>query len=185
LLNVQTELVELELKGLTEEYNELADTWKQIDSKAQITASVAGVFLGAVFAIQRVPKFAVPGGENHLLAVALGFLVICIICAMKGLQLRDISFPPRGASLGDTFDLLYRTREFEIGGNGLVERILRQKQQQVSSWRKVNSDTLRIVTSKGRWTLGAQWLFALGATLFAAISIYDMYRKVPDLLGAV
>lgn len=185
LMRERAELVQLELRGLSEEYEELSETWKLIDTKAQVTASVAGVFLGGMFAIQRLPSLSLDLGEKFVLVIALSLLVASIVCAMKGLQLRNISFPPRGASAGNTFDFLYLTSEFQTGGVGLVERILRHNQEQIKVWRVVNAKTLRVVDSKGKWTLRAQWLFAAGASLFAVHSIYEFVSKVSVDVGAV
>ena len=179
IVRLQEALVDLELKGLSDEYNELADTWKQIDTKAQVTASVAGVFLGGVFAIQRTPNLVLPPPEIWFLAAALTLLVLSIISAIMGLQLRDISFPPRGVSHAEIFDSLYGTEEFLRGGSGLLERRLRHKQQQVGLWRQVNAKTLKILTSKGKCTLAAQWLFAIGVSVFAFLSIYELVLKLP------
>jgi hypothetical protein len=175
----QTNAIQSELDGLSAEYDELCDTWKLIDSKAQITATAAGIFLGGIFAVQRTPNFALPSIDKWLLALALALLVLSIICALKSLELRNIVFPPRGTISAEMFRDLRETREFKNVGSEMAERLRRYKLSQAQIWERVNLATLTAINSKGTWTLAAQFLFALGASTFAGLSLYEIFRETP------
>ena len=176
-LEDQCRLIQIQLDGLASEYEEFADTWKVIDTKAQTTAAVTGVFLGGIFAVQRIPTLGMPIVDRYLLGLALLLLGVSILCAMIALWLRDIFFAPRGIKSSEIFEKLYSTEEFQAGGVGLLERVKRHKQEQVRLWIEVNASTLRIITLKGKWTLAAQALFVSGALVFVALSLYGMFHE--------
>ncbi len=183
----ELELYETQAEGYAAEYAEVCDTWKQIDSKAQITASVSGIFLGGIFALQRLPQTALPPADKWLLALALALLVGSIICAVQCLWLRDIVFPPRGTMSADAFRDLLATAEFGAGGLARIERVRRFGHDLLMSWQTANSSALETINSKGTWAIAAQVLFAFGALIFAGLSIYEMFGKTTLLvpLGGV
>ena len=173
----QSKLVSLEIDGLADEYDELADTWKFIDTKAQITAAAAGIFLGGIFAFQRTPNVNLPVFDKIAICAALLFLVLSIFFAFRALEIRDFDFPPRGIAFEGVFDRLYGTAEFMAGGVGLQERTLRCQRDQIRKWREVNETTQETITHKASWVLRAQSMLALGGFVFAGLSVYEMFSK--------
>lgn len=75
------------------EYALLSDTWKHIDTKAQATATVGGVFLAAAFSFVRNTSLALSETEQWLLCIAVGFLVASIALAVLATLVKPASGP--------------------------------------------------------------------------------------------
>ena len=174
----QASLVQAQLSGLESEYAEFMDTWKLIDTKAQISSAAAGIFLGAVFAFLRVPNVQLVGDERWLLSVALIALVGSIACALTALELRSVTLPPRGTNFSKAFQDLYITDEFTSGSIELRGRLIRLRQDQCECWEQVNLRTRNVLTRKGAWALWSQALIALGAFAFAGLSLSELIRLI-------
>ena len=85
------ELLDVALERARYEYTELADNWKQLDSKAQATAAIAGVFLAASFA-GRIWSI-----EQQVLAATLALSLIAAIgCSVLAMRVAGFEMPPSG-----------------------------------------------------------------------------------------
>lgn len=87
------EFYEFALGHAKDEHDRLLDAWKQVDSKAQGTAAIAGLFLAAAFAFVRNTGLAITSQEKVLLGVSLFSLVCSIGTSIWVLLLREASSP--------------------------------------------------------------------------------------------
>lgn len=75
------------------EFALLSDTWKHIDTKAQATATIGGVFLAAAFSFVRNTALALSSQEKWLLCSVVGFLVASIVLAVMAMLVKPSSGP--------------------------------------------------------------------------------------------
>ena len=130
-----------------DEYKDLYDTWKAIDSKAQASATIAGVFLAAVFAIAREIPSTFQQFQRIFLAVAIFLLVITVCLCVFGMQIRKISAPPIGENLKELVNDLLPILT-ERNKNVRIYRFLRDK---IDLWDISNSDLKKICLKKASW----------------------------------
>jgi len=140
-----------------EEYKDLYDTWKSIDGKAQATATIAGIFLAAAFAIARdVPATFLPY-QRTILVVAIVLLVATVCLCLFGLQIRRISSAPIGENSKQLVeDLLPSLTKRDQG-----ERMSRYIKDRFDMWHLANAEFKRKSARKALWvTLGQIGLVA-------------------------
>ena len=172
----QVALQQAELEGFKAEYAELSDIWKLLDTKAQVSAATAGVFLAGAFAVLRVANLKLDGVEKGLLAAALVALVASVICGFRTLELRTVNEPPRGGAFAQYFQDFYRTAEFEIGGAAMQSRLALFLHDQSRVWAGVIRVRKSGLESKARWTRWSHRLLAAGAIGFAFLSLYQLFK---------
>ena len=144
-----------------EEYKDLYDTWKSIDGKAQATATIAGIFLAAAFAIAReVPATFLPY-QRTILVVAIVLLVATVCLCLFGLQIRRISSAPIGENSKQLVDDLLPS----LTTRDQSERRQRFTKDTFDLWHLANEEFRKKSASKALWvTLGQ-------VSLVAAIAI--------------
>ncbi len=158
---VQDEILREAILSFQEEYKDLYDTWKSVDSKAQATATIAGIFLAAAFALARDIPATFFMYQRVLLAVSIGLLVITVCLCLIGLQIRRIYAPPIGENSKKLIeDLLPNLTENEKSA-----RLSAFLDDRYSLWEQVNSDFKAKFVGKTRWVVSAQ------GCLFAAIVV--------------
>jgi hypothetical protein len=87
----QDELREKALTASYDEYKELINAWRTLDTKAQGNITIAGIFVAAAFAY--LTKFDRLGlGERVFLLFTVIFLIICVVLSLIVLQVREV--PP-------------------------------------------------------------------------------------------
>jgi hypothetical protein len=87
-------IVERALAACTDEYREQADTWKTLETKAQVAITVAGVFLAAVFAFTR--DAGLDCGIKMFLGITLVALLFALFCALWVLKVEEFDLPFNG-----------------------------------------------------------------------------------------
>ena len=163
-----TALIELALERARYEYTELAENWKQLDTKAQGTGALAGVFLAAVFAFgqQNSPLLAIAAVKAMAIALIL-LLTGAILCAVMCLWTREAQMPPDAetvrdqvkAFLGADLDDEARLAEREALLNGFLD-----------DWVSANGTLAARNATKVRWLTRAQVLLVAGAVISAALT---------------
>ena len=106
-------LLEAALASYREEYRDLADDWKGLETKAQGSVAVAGIFLAALFAFVRELTANSGPLESVLLAVAVLTLLVSVGYAIAALRIRDIAASPLGKHLKPLVQHLLATPDLE------------------------------------------------------------------------
>jgi hypothetical protein len=90
-LDEDIKIAERALAAFTDEYKEASEIWKTLESKAQVTITVAGVFLAAVFSFSR------DGGIDLRVKMVLGLtlaaLLAALLCALWVLKATTYDVP--------------------------------------------------------------------------------------------
>ena len=87
-------IIERALAACTDEYREQADTWKTLETKAQVAITIAGVFLAAVFAFTRDPGLHC--SIQMFLGITLLALLLTLFCALWVLKVEEFDLPYNG-----------------------------------------------------------------------------------------
>lgn len=85
------------LDRATAEFALLTDTWKNIDTKAQATATIGGIFVAATFAIAKDAKFS--GFEKIILFSAILFLIAGIVASIRAALVTRAAEPYTGSTI--------------------------------------------------------------------------------------
>jgi len=166
-LKDRDDLLRLALDTQRDQYGELSDTWRNIDTKAQGAGAIAGVFLAALFAWIRDLPATFTAGQRWLLVGGIVLPVLSAVFALLALRIRTVSAPPLGDETQEMVDDLLNPAKIQE----LPERLPGFAYDQIRAWRATNSDMHRQNLRKARWVQAAQWLLFVTAAVVAALAV--------------
>ena len=159
-------LLDVSLKAFEEEHRELSETWRHIETKAQGTVAISGIFLAGVFAFIRF-RWDDAGSAEALLLVLSMLLIVCsVIGSLMALRVRSVSAAPRGEQLHRLVEDLQDAGEAET-----PERIRRFLGDQIGSWKSVNEAVQRINSNKAGWLMTAQVFLLAAIVCFGVLTL--------------
>lgn len=160
-----------------DEYNELCDTWKALDQKAQGSLQIAGIMIAllAGFATKTCePLFgggAIARPVIILSGVAFLSLWACVLSALWALWVQRVSHSPRGSGWCDVESYTATQLLDEQVANDILRRRLVE-------WRQTNKDVWRINESKANYLLWSQRLLACGSGAVTAAALAFLVRQL-------
>jgi len=163
--DIRTQLLQSALDSYRSESAEQAANWRDLDQKAQVTASMAGVFITGIIALTRFGNSnpAVIRSKYFLFAAIICFLFAFILC-LGAMLVRHSPKGPIGYNLDRmTRDILNGSESYE-----LPERLPRFLNDQLKIWLKVNGYVDWLLKRKAHFVFSAQILSLLA---FVALSI--------------
>ena len=167
-----SELPRLALETYREEYRDLSETWRALDTKAQGQGGIAGIFLAALFAWARDLPAAFGGSERFLVISSILVLVAAIVGAVFAMQVRSVAAPPLGEeTAGMVRDILRKQKPEELS-----ERLAAFYNDQIASWKDTNEDMRGHIESKAARIQFAQGALLLAAVLVSMLSIAAMLK---------
>ena len=161
------ELAKDVLNSYRDEYKDLADNWKALDTKAQGTGAIAGVFLAAGFAWVRDLPAEFLSWQRGFLAFSLAFLALSILFALFALWVRTIPSPP----LGEVVKVLTDDLLPALQGDESAQRATAFVNDQVELWRTTNTSVFGKSQRKGHWVICSQNSLFLAAGALALLAI--------------
>lgn len=161
------DLTKLALEAYREEYRDLSETWKHLDTKAQSMGAIAGIFLAAAFAWARDVPSGIGDLSRGLLAGSIALLVATIVLAVFALLIRQVAAPPLGDETADMVqDILEKQKVDEA-----AQRLRGLYNDQMTAWKDTNTDTAEHNRSKAGLVAIGQTALVLAAILVAVHSI--------------
>lgn len=155
----------------TYEQDELVDRWKQLDTKAQATTTIAGVFIAAAFAFVRNTGAQPLGYQKWMFATMLISLAATIGFAIFTMLIRTISLPLTTEEVAKMIkDVLEMpSKEFERRYEGLLVDTM-------DRWINALNETHGAVTAKARHLMFAQYslLCSVGLALLLILLVIFM-----------
>lgn len=160
------------LESFVNEYKELADTWRNLETKAQGTAGIAGIFIAGALGYLHDLSGSVYLYEKIFLTVTIACLVSTVVSSVLVLRIRKISSPP----LGEYMDKLINDL-FEIDDDkDFFERVPLVVTDRISAWKRVIHDAAASNAVKAKHLWRAQ-LFLITAIISVALLILSkIYR---------
>lgn len=142
------------LKAQEMSYAEASDVWRCLESKAQSTFTISGVFLTATLAISNLA----PQASNDCLSILVKSLVVTaillfiasVLIAVGTLRVRHVAPPPYEKSADHIEELL-------DSGKSLDDKELRSYlRRRYRDWRTPNAGIDKANESKGDWLSWSQ-----------------------------
>jgi len=168
---VSIALLKRALESYGDHYKDLNETWRGLDTKAQGTAAVAGVFIAASFAFVAKLPAGLGGAARALLGLALLLLAATVVAAMSSMFVRTVRYPPSGPGI---FKLVKDIREAGDPESGPSDRLPAFYQDQQRLWDKCIQDCQGKLDSKAsllKWAQGLLTASALIAVVLALVAL--------------
>jgi len=148
------------------EYDELSDSWKQLDSKAQATSTVAGIFIAASFAFIRNSALQLSGLEKALLLLVLASLIVSILLAVTAMFVRTVPVPPTPENIAEMVTEMLDTppEEHEERLGGLVA-------DTINAWLPINRVLRKELLAKASKLENAQRALITAACLMGVLTV--------------
>lgn len=160
-------LRQMALETFRAEYQEVHQTWRNLESKAQANITLAGIFLAAALAyIEKINPAPNPM-EKFLLIAALVLLGASVTLSVFVLLVRDIIDPPMGKFVRKYLPPLLR-RETEKDLRAAIDIAFNQANE---AWRKATERARERNAEKAQHLTDAQGLLVAAIALFAVLTI--------------
>jgi hypothetical protein len=166
----RAQLVEQLLSAFRAEYADALDTWRALETKAQVATTTGGVFMAAAFAFVR-DLGHLPAPEQYLLLTALALLVASVIIGILVFKVVPVVAPPYGRFIEEaTFDLLRQSDDQLLP---YAERFVRD---QAVQWREAIESIVSINDQKATLVLRLQIVLITAISLTAFFTIFRIMR---------
>jgi hypothetical protein len=163
------DLLERALDACQLHHAELSAQWANLDTKAQGTATVAGVFLAGTLTFVNTLAAGAPPAERFALTTAVILLAACIVCALLALRLRDVDEVAAR-------DVVTNIEELVAACDGdPAERLRDFARDQTTLWLKAIDDVKKVVDEKAAHLRLAQLLLLLVVLCAAAVTSFRIW----------
>jgi hypothetical protein len=169
---IKETLLKLVIESYRDGYKELADAWRNLETKAQGNIAISGIFIGGVFAyIQKVDP-QLQQNEKILLGLAAFFLVVSVIFSVISLKIRTVPAPPLG---GFVDKLVTDLIECAVDDGDLITRIPALCYDQISGWRDVEIKVIESIRLKARSLKGAQIFLTVAILTVGLLTLLKIF----------
>lgn len=155
------------IEAYANEYKELAETWRNLESKAQSAITVAGIFIAGAFAYVREIKPPTHTTEKVLLEVSVGFLIASVVLSILALRLRKVAAPLMGDNMNTMVGDLLQLSDDE----NFLKRLPDHYNDQSGLWRKVKEETHAANQSKARFLWWSHITLVIAIVVVACITV--------------
>ena len=160
-----------------EQYKDIVETWKALETKSQGNVAIAGIFIAGSFAIIKdiLPNLVTV--EKTLFSLALGFLVASIVLSIMSLQVRKVAEPP----LGDHQYYLGKLLLDKLNQNEFKEQISNALNTQMIWWQEAVAKSKEVVLLKAKYLRTAQLLIMAAVILITVLilsKVFDLAKKM-------
>lgn len=156
---LRKELLDASLAAAQQLWQARMDQWKTLETKAQGTVAIAGIFLGGVFSMANAVKSNSGMFERVVLTLTSGALLLAVANAIHALQVRSTAFP--GGSLHETVEVLLRPER----AHELAERVPLFAGDRARDWRACAKELVAVNAAKAVNLRRAQWALLASALL--------------------
>jgi hypothetical protein len=166
------DLSEIALETYREEYRDLSETWKHLDTKAQGIGAIGGVFLAASFAWARDGAMSLGDYSRPLLVAGILVLVATMVVAILALLVRRVAAPPLGDETAEMVRDILEKQTIEEA----PQRVVALRNDQITAWKDTNNDLASKSHSKATLVTIGQFGLVTAAVLVATISTGAILR---------
>lgn len=169
---IKESLLKLVIESYRDGYKELADTWRNLETKAQGNIAVSGIFIGAVFAYIQKVNPQPQQNEKVLLGIAAFFLVVSVVLSLIALRIRTVPAPPLGGYVDRLVTDLIKCAKDEAD---LVTRIPDFCYDQIDGWRDVENKVVKSIGLKARSLKGAQVSLTVAILTVGLLTLLEVF----------
>lgn len=168
-----TQLLEIALAAHGEAYKELTQSWRAIETKAQGTVALAGIFMAAAFAFVRDVPEDVGRATLVLFGVAVVLLTFSAIGAVWAQRVRTI---PASPSL-----LVHRWIEAirKLPTEEQAARLPGFYEEYNDAWVTTNGKLMDLIRSKARSVMIAQMALLIAGACVSAATLITLLTPQP------
>jgi hypothetical protein len=159
------------LDAYREEYRELIDVWRHLDTKAQGITAIAGVFLAGVLAWARDLPDTFGVLERGLLALAALCLTASVVVALLSLEAHSFNGPPLGRAVDEERQAVI---EKLLPGEH-VERLDNLLNDLLAGWGNTIDEVHEVAARKGRLVRWGQRALVVAPIAVAAIVLTRVF----------
>lgn len=160
------------LDSYKDEYKELAEVWRGIETKAQGNIAITGIFIAGVFIFLREINSQTFWAEKLILGLAVVLFIISVYLAIFALQVRQTRFPPMGGFADNMFIDLLRFGDVE-----LCERLPRFINDQANAWSQVKEDIIASNEVKAAYLWWAQQFLLFAVAAIATLICFRIFSQ--------
>jgi hypothetical protein len=151
-----------------DEYKDINENWRSIETKAQGAVAIAGIFAAGAFAFTRELMANASASQKWMHILTMVFLISSVVLSICSLFVRRTSAAPLGESMENLIrDILLS----EIPEAELPVRLSNFQKQQSARWKTINQELTLANTRKGLLLLTAQCLLVLAIVTVGALTI--------------
>jgi len=164
------EMLPTALESFRDQFRDLSEGWRHLDTKAQGAGAISGVFLAAAFSwAKEIPDSFGPI-QRFILVVCVALLIVAVICSVIALQIRTIQAPPFGSTTANMIRGMIRQQHpLEIKTMSVAFY-----NDQMKIWESCNRAMEVHLGKKSRWIRAAHWLLLSSALLVASDVIWNL-----------
>lgn len=165
-------LLRFSVEAFREEYKELSENWRHLDTKAQGNIAISGILLAAAVAFlgrtHGVPCVA----ERVLIVLAIANLALTIVLAVICLRVRWVEGPPHFGARQQMVSDLMQAEEQTARASRLGDLL----NEEISQWTASNHETRVAVESKAKVLAWAQLAILCGTMLIGLIAAIRVFE---------
>lgn len=159
------------LGAYLDEHKDIADTWKNLETKAQGNIAIAGIFIAGVFAFLTRTIADLTRLDKWLLVAAIACLSLSVFCAVYALIVRGIALPP----LGDAHDD-YGARLLDLSDADFLSVEPEFFYDLLFAWRRYKINATNVYQAKARGLYLAQMFLIASVIIAATLTIIKTLR---------
>jgi hypothetical protein len=167
-VSIEEKLQRETLEAYRQEYDELSQDWRNLDTKAQGNITVCGIFLAAIVAFAKDLAAKGTVDERSLLIFTAVLLAVSVGTSLITLIVRPVLGAPLGAAHDRLVADLIRTKATSDA------QILNYIRDQISFWKETNRDLQAANSAKAKVLLTGQILLVfaiLAATILIVLAV--------------
>lgn len=159
------------LDSYSEKYKELSEIWRNLETKAQGTITIAGIFIAGALAYIREISPQTYLYEKLFLGISIVCLIICVIYSILALYIRDVSGSPIGKILDDLAQKFFKVKN-DKDFQAYIEKF---PVNQCAAWRKTEESVCKEIKLKADHLLKAHIFLVLAVLIIALLSILKLF----------
>ena len=171
--NIAANLLKELLESYRKQYEELCSDWRAIESKAQATVTIAGVFVAAIFAFLNQLTEQTILIQKVLLALSLLGLVFSVLLSVLALKVDKVLKAPLGEEKEElVMDLL----ALSDSDAEIKARIPRLQYDQLEGWKEANKSLFTATQKKANRVFRSQVVLVATLFLIGALATTFVFR---------
>ncbi len=162
-------LIRMIVEARREEYSELSELWRHLDTKAQGVIALAGILLAAfvAFITKTQPSSA---AQRAIYVVGVALFTSSLAMAALSLKIREVVGPPHFGDIESTIEdflqLPLEERSSRLSDLG---------REEISEWTRCNETVQHAVEIKARFLSWSQLLISLSIVWLAVLAMISIW----------
>jgi hypothetical protein len=154
------------LSAYQSDYKDAVEHWRSLETKAQASITMAGIFLAAGFALVRELDPTTTWWVRGLLLIGALALMVAVVFAVLALKVRVVPAPPSAETLNRIVNDFFRAP----GPTNLEQETRNQLHDRIRTWQGCVRDRVQLNRSKAQNVLRAQLALLTTVTVVALLT---------------